>query len=58
MPWIRYTGPVDRVDVPLLQIGGARRLEPVEVSDDAAVALAGHPEWEPCDAPAAESLEG
>ena len=58
MPFVRYTGPIDRVDVPFLQIGGVVRLEPVEVSDGAAAALAGHPEWELCDAPAAVSLEG
>ena len=62
MPWIRYTGPCDRVHVPRWGIltgpdgePGVPRLAPVEVSAEAAVDLDGHPEWEPADAPAPES---
>lgn len=67
MSWIRYTGPVDRVHVPYHGIGhgapdglpGWPRMLPVEVAQEVAEQMAGHPdsEWQPCDAPA-ESLEG
>ena len=70
MPWIRNVGPVDRVHVPFLELGyghpdggkGWPRMTPVEVTDEQAEHLDGHPEWEPCDAPAespaGESVEG
>lgn len=63
MPWIRYTGPVDRVHVPYWGIGGGApdgkpgwpRLEPLEVSQDARDGLVGdgHPdrEWRDCAPP-------
>jgi hypothetical protein len=65
MPYIRYVGPVDRVHVPHHGIGsgapdgqpGWPRMTPVEVTDETAERMAGHPEWEPCDA-TAENLEG
>jgi hypothetical protein len=39
MPWIKYVGPVDLVDVPFWQVAAVPRDTPVEVSDEAAADL-------------------